>query len=87
MNKYLRRLKALQNSEMHLGKELTKPSKPPERKIGNGQKRSSVSFVGSQPRHTSKNGIPHPRYGDDEFNSIRLPHPAILAKLKSEHKL
>jgi hypothetical protein len=76
MNKYLRRLKAMQNSEMDLGEELTKPSKP-----------NSVSFVGSQPRHLSKNGIPHPRYGDDEFNAIRLPHPAILAKLKSEHKL
>jgi hypothetical protein len=37
------------------------------------------TFDTAQPRHVlPETGIPHPRYGHDEFSPIRLPQPTII---------
>jgi len=87
VNKYLVRLKA-QKSEKALGGELPKLTKPLLEVVGGvGHARADIGFDSFDSAHTrrvlnssSSPGIPHLRYGHDEFSLIRLPHPAITKK-------
>ena len=81
MNKYLVvRLKA-QKSEKALGGGLPKLTKPLLEVVGSvGHARADIGFDSFDSAHTrrvlnssSSAGIPHLRYGHDEFSLIRLP--------------
>jgi len=84
VNKYLARLKA-QSPQKCPGRALSKSSKSNLGLHGGGQLSSAVyfdDFECASPGHVlPETGIPHPRYGHDEFSLIRLPHPAITKYL------
>ena len=83
MNKYLARLKG-ESSRTCLGSKPSKPSKPTSQLSAKASFPYGLGFEGfdsALPRRISpETGIPHPRYGHDEFSLIRLPHPALLPR-------
>ena len=48
---------------------------------GRGSRGDEVGEAGAEYEPGKTNGgIPHPVYGDDQFNIVRLPEPAIAPK-------